>query len=236
MDPAAASGGWTAIGGYCERTSAAFWAEPLNALSNLAFVATAVVAWVWTLRAGRRDPGLDLLIGITAAIGVGSFLFHTLATPWAALADVLPILLFIIVYLVLICRRWFGLGWRWSLALGLAYLPVSLGARLVWRTVAGGTGALGAYLPALAALLGCALLLARRRHPASPWLAAAAALFALSLAFRSLDLPLCAAVPMGTHFLWHLLNGILLAFLLRAMLSYGVPAAAARTIGGQRTV
>ncbi len=27
---------------YCERTSAAFWAEPVNALSNLSFIAAAL--------------------------------------------------------------------------------------------------------------------------------------------------------------------------------------------------
>ena len=41
----------TAIDLYCERTSAAFWAEPVNALSNLAFV-TAALALVLLLRSG----------------------------------------------------------------------------------------------------------------------------------------------------------------------------------------
>jgi len=38
----------------------------------------------------------------------------------------------------------------------------------------------------------------------------AAGLFLLSLTFRSLDLALCASLPHGTHFLWHLLNGVVL--------------------------
>ena len=35
---------WTAsIDGYCERLDTGFWAEPVNAASNLAFVVAAIV-------------------------------------------------------------------------------------------------------------------------------------------------------------------------------------------------
>ena len=45
---------------YCERTGPGLWAEPLNALSNLAFIAVAVILW---RRAGRNAPfDLRLLI------------------------------------------------------------------------------------------------------------------------------------------------------------------------------
>ena len=37
---------WTAqIDGYCERLGPGFWAEPLNALTNLAFLIAALVMW-----------------------------------------------------------------------------------------------------------------------------------------------------------------------------------------------
>jgi hypothetical protein len=222
--------GWHArIDGYCERTSDAFWAEPLNALTNVAFLIAAAGAFVWARRAspgdhGRADAGLGLLIGLTVAIGIGSFLFHTLATRLTAIADVVPILLFIVVYLTLACRRFFAVAWPWAITVGLAYIPVSLGLRLLWRQIAdGGWGATGGYLPAVMALAVVAALLARRRHPAAGALAAAAALLTLSLTLRSLDLPLCPAVPIGTHFLWHLLNGALLFWLMLTMLRHGAP-------------
>ena len=222
--PLSADGWQTRIDGYCERTSDAFWAEPLNALTNAAFLVAALAAFVSVRRAGRRDPGLDLLIGITAAIGIGSFLFHTLATRWAAIADVVPILLFIVVYLALVCRRFFDLAWPWAIVIGLAYVPASIGSRLLWRGIAGGGwGATGGYLPAIAALVVAAGLLAHRRHRAARPLALAAALFSLSLTLRSLDAPLCGLIPIGTHFLWHLLNGALLAWLMLTMLRHGTP-------------
>src|SRR5687768_2996924 len=86
---------------YCERgADAAFWAEPLNALSNIAFLAAALAAG--RELAGRPTGGRRhfeaLLVVLVAVIGVGSFLFHTLATRWAMYADVIPIGLFMLAY------------------------------------------------------------------------------------------------------------------------------------------
>lgn len=67
---------------YCERTGPGLWAEPLNAVSNLAFVVAAVVV----LRRLRRIAApaapvsvVVLLVGLLPVIGVGSFIFHTVA-------------------------------------------------------------------------------------------------------------------------------------------------------------
>jgi antibiotic biosynthesis monooxygenase (ABM) superfamily enzyme len=67
--------------------------------------------------------------------------------------------------------------------------------------------------------------LKRRRHPAAPALLVTAGVFAVSLTFRTLDQPLCVAWPLGTHWLWHLLNAVVLARLMRTLAAYG-PAAA----------
>jgi hypothetical protein len=70
-------------------------------------------------------------------------------------------------------------------------------------------------------MFGVGLWLAARGHPAGRWRAAAAGIFAVSLAFRTLDGPLCAAIPVGTHFIWHLLNAIVLGTLLVALVRHG---------------
>lgn len=216
---------WSAqINAYCERTDFSFWAEPVNALTNAAFLLAAVVAVVAARRAGRLDGGMALLIALTTAIGVGSFLFHTFATRWAAVADTVPILLFIVAYLVLAMRRFFGLGWRGGIAIGVLFVLISrpfarAAQQAVGNTIGNGVG----YLPALAALFIVAAALWRRRHPAARAMAGAALLFVISLGFRTADQPLCAAWPLGTHFLWHLLNGALLGWLMLTMIRYGRP-------------
>ena len=84
---------------YCERLDASFWSEPLNAISNAAFIIAAIYCLNRARAGGRIDFLTMLLVVILFAIGVGSFLFHTLANRWAGLADTLPIVLFILVYL-----------------------------------------------------------------------------------------------------------------------------------------
>ena len=194
----------TPIDLYCERLGPEFWAEPLNALTNGGFL---IAAWMaWRLAAslpGRAPWTTHLLIGLLATIGIGSFLFHTLAVTWAMWADVIPIflfqLLFLVLYLVgvarlraLACAGWvlafFAASW------GFAALPAH------WLN-----GSLS-YGSAFVFLLGLAIHHRRtaRRQPNA--LAAASGLFALSLACRSLDMQACAWLSTGTHPLWHLLN------------------------------
>ncbi|MEL7276734.1 MAG: hypothetical protein AAGK98_09685 [Pseudomonadota bacterium] len=73
------------VDSYCERTDFTFWSEPLNAITNAAFLIAALVVFLILRREGRMDPGLGLSLAILTAIGIGSFLFHTFATGWAGL-------------------------------------------------------------------------------------------------------------------------------------------------------
>ena len=84
---------------YCERLDPGLWAEPINALANLAFLVAAFAAWRLTNQCRSMSVETGLLIGLMLAIGTGSGLFHTFATSWARVLDVLPILLFQIAYL-----------------------------------------------------------------------------------------------------------------------------------------
>ncbi len=205
---------------YCERAGAAgFWAEPLNALTNLAFIVAAAVVGLRLARASGLDwrNGWDLwlLTLLLAAIGVGSGLWHSFATRWGLLADVLSITLFINLYLLSFGWRVLGLRWVGLPLLWLGYQVASFGLLTVVSPDAL-NGSVG-YLPALAFLLGFAWWLRRTQHPLWRAVAVAAMLFAVSLSFRTLDMALCAALPLGTHFMWHLLNAALLFVLVNAL-------------------
>jgi len=94
------------------------------------------------------------------------------------------------------------------------------------------------YVPALLAMAIVGGLMAERKHPAAPYILWAALIFSISVAFRSLDLALCDAYQfqgrkIGTHFVWHLLNGLALFLLLRASLEVG-PSGEARAIAVRR--
>lgn len=98
------------LDGYCERLDASFWSEPINAITNAAFLIAAVIMW-------RRSAGIGearFLAAVLFAIGVGSFLFHTFATVWAVILDVTPILIYTLTYFWLTGRDYFGLSWLWA--------------------------------------------------------------------------------------------------------------------------
>ncbi|AHB49650.1 membrane protein [Hyphomicrobium nitrativorans NL23] len=225
---------------YCERgQDPAFWAEPMNALTNGAFIVAAAVATrdYWAAPPERRHTSAALLILLTYTIGAGSFLFHTYATRWAALADTIPIALFMLAYFGFVLRRFLGLHWLVAVAGVAAFyatlwysgtiecrydtlLPITsrTGARCF-------NGTLG-YAPAFFALIGAAALLAALRHPAWRLIGLAGVVFLASMTFRTLDLELCNRIRLGdlvvgTHFLWHVLNALTLYLLLRAAIRYG---------------
>lgn len=232
LDALVPSGPWRQqIYSYCERgASPAFWAEPLNAASNGAFHLAALAGFVvWAAAPRRRAVDLALIV-LVFVIGTGSFLFHTLATRWAAVADTAPIGIFMVGYLAYALKRWVGFGWLLTL-LSLVVFFIMLWQSSVVRCDGGPclNGSV-AYFPALGALLLIGAYLAARRHPAGVYLFSAAAIFAVSLTFRSIDKMICpqtvisiidASRPSGTHFLWHILNATLLFLLLLAALRHG---------------
>ena len=205
---------WTRqIDGYCERTDASYWSEPANALTNAAFLVAALVMWRRTQ--GTRTPVQAVLIALLAAIGVGSYLFHTHATAWAAMADTAPIGLFILAYVYAANRDFWGLP-RWGAAIGTA-LFVPYAALLVpWFQTVPWIAISAAYwpVPLLIAAYGLALL---GRAPATGrGLLLGAAILVVSLIFRSADElpPVCMALGVGTHPLWHLLNALMLGWMI----------------------
>jgi hypothetical protein len=113
---------------YCERTTSALDAEPVNALTNVAFLIAAGCAW--RLQSGRTNPvatGLiRALIVITAVVGLGSFLFHTVATRWAEWGDVIPIVVFMLLFLWLVLTHFFGWSLWTKLITLLSFVAVTL--------------------------------------------------------------------------------------------------------------
>ena len=225
---------------YCERgTSEALLAEPVNAASNAAFLLAGLAGLWLLLRRPKAARGADhvLVIALVFLIGLGSLAFHLLADRVALLADVVPIDVFMLVYLGFALNRFLGVppGWTVLTLIGFAAIVALTTELKCWGggiglpEAAAATGASEClngslvYLPGLIAMVVVGALLAERKHPAASYILWAAAVFAVSVTLRSLDLALCDAYAVegrkiGSHFAWHLLNGLALFLLLRASL------------------
>lgn len=210
---------------YCERTAPGLLGEPLNALTNLAFLAAAWLCWRHAGAHGRRYPSVVLMIVLAAAIGIGSALFHTFATAWAQWCDVIPILLFQLFFIACYFRQvqHYGdgrLALIFVLFFALGYLcghyPHLFNGSLL-------------YAPALLVLLFAGIVHLRSGKPGRYRLLLAAGVFLLSLSFRSIDMVLCQWFETGSHFLWHLCNGLLIYLVVRAYMDSLAPRMAAQT-------
>ena len=166
----------------------------------------------WRLRSARL-PYANILVAILTAIGIGSFIFHTFATRWAGLADTVPILLFILAYIFAATRDFLGAPPRMAAVAVLGFFPFAAVTVPLFALIPG-LGSSAGYAPVPLLLLGYAAALRRRAPATARNMGVAGALLILSLTFRSLDEPLCARWPIGTHFVWHILNGILLGWLI----------------------
>lgn len=220
---------WTAtIDLYCERTSSAFWAEPLNAWSNLSFPLAALWATHFALRRGGAFVEFWVLVVLAALVGVGSFLFHTFANVWSEYADTIPIWTFVGAMVFVALKRVLGLRpgpvVLAALALAAGFVVLRLAATNPLPEAVPQpdpfNGSLQ-YAPALAALVLFTAVAWLRRLPTRGLFTAASATFLAALTFRSVDLRVCPVLPTGTHFLWHLLLGAMVGQLLLVMLSAG---------------
>ena len=200
---------------YCERTSAALDAEPINALTNVALPFAAWMAWRCRLKqpTSAADGVVRVLIVIIAIVGLGSFLFHTVATRWAQWGDVIPILAFTVLYLWLVLSRF--LRWSfWPVLLALSCFLISTLYAEAWvppEVLWGGA----MYLPTLFSLIALSIALHRQESAAGKSMLSATGAFVCAFAARTLDMQVCNAFPFGTHFLWHLLTALFLYLLTR---------------------
>jgi len=199
----------TSIDIYCERVSSDFFAEPINFLSNIAFI----IAFYILLRRLKDLSFSDnshkryttILTYLILLIGLGSFLFHAFGKLWSAIADTLPIMMFILIYLYIAVR--FYLKQNNFVAAAALIIFLSLNVFLEYA----GIEEISSYLTALfAMLIISALSLMRKEIAISRGLFNASLIFMISITFRQLDAFTCYYIPFGTHLIWHILNAILL--------------------------
>lgn len=188
---------------YCETpvSTFSFPAEPINTITNLVIIGYAVLLF-FLFQKKKPNTDLYVLASLLLATGVGSLLWHGYRTGLTLVFDVVPGVLFLLVFIFVWARRVWGLyGGVASLIGFFAFVwgltaLMGVGERrgppitVVWATVVG------------SAILFYAT---RAKYGKVAWLSmVVVALAIIAFFFRSIDLSVCQYLPFGTHFLWHI--------------------------------
>jgi len=206
---------------YCERIDTSFWAEPINALTNLAFIIASLLAFRMYKKEGVSSYPFIFLASLVFIIGVGSFLFHTYANVWSGLADTIPIWSFVVFYVMFSIRIIFNASWfKTARIMIIVFALAYLGFTLSQSDSTGEVPLNGSiqYAPALFFMVFFAVALYLKRANLSKYAFYAVGIFLVSLMFRTADIEFCGSLSIGTHFMWHVLNAVMLYFLLYIML------------------
>ena len=201
--------------GYCERNGPGFLAEPTNLFTNAAFIFVAFFMWLRS----NGDPKAQLLAYMLATVGVGSSLLHSFAQYWAALVDIAAILLFVLYYLYLANRKFRENSFWVSLSgVGLffpyAWLVTSIFSQLNLPKIS------AAYM-SIALLIGIYAVDLRKQKPkVALGLFIGFSMLLMSIGFRALDLKICKSFSIGTHFIWHLINALMLGWMIEVYLRH----------------
>ncbi len=201
------------IDNYCERMGPGLFNEPMNAVTNIAFI----IAAMMVVRLAKRENALNqhtkILASLIALIGIGSFLFHTFATRWAMMTDTIPILIYQIAFLCIYASAIIKRGPTLTYGMLGGFLVLVFGCGFLPRDLLNGSVA---YAPAFVFLvvLGFYHWAAGKRE--EYLLITTAPIFLMSLMFRTFDNLFCDVFPIGTHYIWHVLNAFVLYLTARA--------------------
>lgn len=185
--------------------------EPVNTVSNIFFLCAAYFIHRERKRHGIQDRFSQAYLWSTILVGLGSAAWHFHQAGVTLLLDVVPMFGLIA---MAVGRAAFLIGrnrLQGIIILGCTLLLVFVGR---FTLVDGGVTGHGplAVLPSLIFLGGLAYL----RGGQAKGISLPAGVFVLSVVFRQLDHMAGAYVPFGSHFLWHLLNAVVLYLLFRA--------------------
>lgn len=204
---------------YCEQALSAGVFEPINTLTNLFFVAAGILLFIRLRRNERLDLKGIWFSSLLIIIGFGSYAWHFQRTNFNLMADSIPIGLFVLSYLYFYLARITNKLLN-RLLLFFGFFIYTFFVNRVLNEVAKGgffeNGGLS-YTITLSYFLFLQIYTYFFKPELLKKSLVIVMLFFTSIVFRQLDLKLCELLGFGTHFIWHILNSIVLYLFVRLL-------------------
>lgn len=175
---------------YCENYNLWVINQPLNILSNLAFLVCA-----YLIHRRYTLPAIGRLALVTLCIGVGSIVWHSSEQYYGLVLDIIPIIIWVIMLLRIIYTNIYALSRHASTIWIIAFLILSVVTGITLEAIM--PQMTGAFLP-----IAILAIVVGSKSGARAFYAAGAAL-GVAMVMRIIDMDICQQLPIGTHWLWH---------------------------------
>lgn len=207
------------IYGLCERTRDGLWQEPLNTITNIGFFIGAILVFRMYYNnndfKGKRIWDIYFLNICMVFIGLASVGFHMTPSFYTEFADVAFIVIFIIIYFT---SAMFRIASLTKFQVVIAMMAFLFTTHSLVKYFPNALNDSVGYLSSMGALIFIAVYLNVKRRAAATSFMLASILGMVSLFFRVVDREVCEQISIGTHFLWHSCNSILLYMLMKQLI------------------
>lgn len=205
---------WRYISQYCERAGAGFFSEPFNVISSLAILVSAYFIYKFLKKQAIKSFRYWFLFLLLVIVGFGSILWHSFRHPLVLALDAIPIYIFFFTFLYLLLKR-LTESTIGALVLLISFFVVQVLASYFFPDFINGTVRHVIFATFSLSLI---IWVYRKFKNLNRHLLAAFLLYVLAIIFRLIDNSVCSIFPIGTHFLWHILNAAVAYFAIRALL------------------
>jgi len=191
---------------YCERAgSSAYNAEPVNAITNIAFFIAAYYLYKLLKTKNLTTKSWLVFPVVLAFIGLGSTLFHVFSTPITLVLDFTPLYLFYLLFLYKFFKTLnLSLTQIILIMIGFAATIISLTIFIPPDFL---NGSIRHVVLASILLLFIFISVKHFKHE-SKTLIHVFIFYAFGIFFRTIEPIICPQFPLGTHFSWHLIMAL----------------------------
>ncbi len=192
---------------YCEAPLYGAYFQPLNTISNLAFIIATALFYVRLKKANGVDTRFQIFAVLLITFGVGSAAWHAFPNFWTWLLDVVPVSVFFVYLAYYVHVRVFTrkrIAQLWFIAFLLWTGIVTLALQFLFERMLNGAES---YIAQLTYLFGIAVYATYKNNSIAKWVFLLTGIFLIQLFFRQNDQAFCEVWPYGLHFLWHTTGG-----------------------------